>query len=174
MDLFIKSSNKLCMWNIISQLPIFDEKIKKEQQLQWFELQIENIYNSNKNYPLTNENIKEFNKNSLTIMINILKKINNNVIEIIKDEPIENLSDVIDRFKKDRDLELADVIDLNEKSAKKVSWEDEKNNEILQRIHNIETTMDHIKKDIQMLKDNTYSEVCNTINSIIKTVDGEN
>ena len=74
MNSFITQQNKQLLWNTLVKVPLFN-KIEQSEKITWFETQINNIYNHNKNTHHSNNDLRTFNKDAITILINILKQI---------------------------------------------------------------------------------------------------
>jgi len=152
MESFITQKNKMLLWNTITQVPLFD-KITKEQKISWFETQINNIYTHNKSSHINNTDLRTFNKEALSIMINILKQIpqyqspptvssyeqsadtsKNSLFTQIEDTAMVNLNELVEIQKQKRSLDVQskelNIIHLDEKNdekedKKKVSWKDQ-------------------------------------------------
>jgi len=88
MSTFISYNNQTILWNTIQKVPLLQQKIQKEYQANWFKQIIEDIYIQNQYRDLNVQELNELNKQTISYMINSLKKIN---IENNHTTSIENL-----------------------------------------------------------------------------------
>jgi len=189
MDSFITQQNKQLLWNILIKVPLFN-KIEQNGRNAWFETQINNIYHHNKNTHQNNSDLRTFNKDAITIMINILKQIpekKTSPFEQVEDQALSNLNELVEAQKQKRELDIQtiapnelNIIHLDEK--KSVSWEDQKPiksnvsniNELTEKIRTMELLIQNMRDEINMLKSGTYHQVNETIQSMINFLDVEN
>lgn len=189
MDSFITQQNKQLLWNILIKVPLFN-KIEQNDRFTWFETQINNIYQHNKNTHHRNSDLRTFNKDAITIMINILKQIPENktsLFEQVEDHALSNLNELVEAQKQKRELDIQkitpnelNIIHLDEK--KSVSWEDQQSiksdalniNELTEKIRTMESYIQIMRDEINMLKSGTYQQVNETIQTMINSLDVEN
>tara|TARA_B100001173_G_C15997061_1_gene551621 strand:- start:315 stop:914 length:600 start_codon:yes stop_codon:yes gene_type:complete len=189
MDSFITQQNKQLLWNILIKVPLFN-KIEQNGRIVWFERQINNIYQHNKNTHHSNSDLRTFNKDAITIMINILKQIpekKTSPFEQVEDQALSNLNELVEAQKQKRELDIQtiapnelNIIHLDEK--KSVSWEDQKPiksdvpniNELTEKIRTMELLIQNMRDEINMLKSGTYHQVNETIQTMINSLDVEN
>ena len=88
MSTFISYNNQTILWNTIQKVPLLQQKIQKEYQANWFRQIIEDIYTQNQYRNLNVQELNELNKQTISYMINSLKKSNN---ENNQTTSIENL-----------------------------------------------------------------------------------
>lgn len=88
MSTFISYNNQTILWNTIQKVPLLQQKIQKEYQANWFKQIIEDIYIQNQYRDLNVQELNELNKQTISYMINSLKKFN---IENNHTTSIENL-----------------------------------------------------------------------------------
>lgn len=88
MSTFISYNNQTILWNTIQKVPILQQKIQKEYQANWFRQIIEDIYTQNQYRNLNVQELNELNKQTISYMINSLKRSNN---ENNQTTSIENL-----------------------------------------------------------------------------------
>jgi len=72
---FIDHNNQTLLWNTITKLPLFHEKIDPDFQAQWFRDMIEKIYINKQHRILNNNDLLTLNKHTISFMITSLKKI---------------------------------------------------------------------------------------------------
>ena len=72
---FIDHNNQTLLWNTITKLPLFHEKIDPDFQAQWFRDMIEKIYINQQHRILNNNDLLTLNKHTISFMITSLKKI---------------------------------------------------------------------------------------------------
>ena len=72
---FIEHNNQTLLWNTITKLPLFHEKIDPDFQAQWFRDMIEKIYINQQHRILNNNELLTLNKHTISCMITSLKKI---------------------------------------------------------------------------------------------------
>ena len=88
MSTFISYNNQTILWNTIQKVPLLQQKIQKEYQANWFRQIIEDIYTQNQYRNLNVQELNELNKQTISYMINSLKRSNN---ENNQTTSIENL-----------------------------------------------------------------------------------
>ena len=76
MSTFISYNNQTILWNTIQKVPLLQQKIQKEYQANWFRQIIEDIYTQNQYRNLNIQELNELNKQTISYMINSLKKSN--------------------------------------------------------------------------------------------------
>ena len=76
MSTFISYNNQTILWNTIQKVPLLQQKIQKEYQANWFRQIIEDIYTQNQYRNLNVQELNELNKQTISYMINSLKKSN--------------------------------------------------------------------------------------------------
>jgi hypothetical protein len=76
MSTFISFNNQTILWNTIQKLPLLQQKVQKEYQANWFRQIIEDIYTQNQYRNLNVQELNELNKQTISFMINSLKKSN--------------------------------------------------------------------------------------------------
>lgn len=76
MSTFISYNNQTILWNTIQKVPLLQQKIQKEYQANWFRQIIEDIYIQNQYRNLNVQELNELNKQTISYMINSLKKSN--------------------------------------------------------------------------------------------------
>ena len=76
MSTFISYNNQTILWNTIKKVPLLQQKIQKEYQANWFRQIIEDIYIQNQYRNLNVQELNELNKQTISYMINSLKKSN--------------------------------------------------------------------------------------------------
>ena len=189
MNSFITQQNKQLLWNTLVKVPLFN-KIEQSEKITWFETQINNIYNHNKNTHQSNNDLRTFNKDAITILINILKQIpekKSSPFEQVEDQALSNLNELVEQQKQKRALDIQtiapnelNIIHLDEK--KTVSWEDQQSNksttpdvnELMEKMRIMESHIATMRNEIDMLKSGTYNQVNQTIDTIINSLSAEN
>ena len=189
MNSFITQQNKQLLWNTLVKVPLFN-KIEQNEKITWFETQINNIYNHNKNTHHSNNDLRTFNKDAITILINILKQIpekKSSPFEQVEDQALSNLNELVEQQKQKRALDIQtiapnelNIIHLDEK--KTVSWEDQQSNksttpdvnELIEKMRIMESHITTMRNEIDMLKSGTYHQVNQTIDTIINSLNVEN
>ena len=189
MNSFITQQNKQLLWNTLVKVPLFN-KIEQNEKITWFETQINNIYNHNKNTHESNNDLRTFNKDAITILINILKQIpekKSSPFEQVEDQALSNLNELVEQQKQKRALDIQtiapnelNIIHLDEK--KTVSWEDQQSdkyttpdvNELIEKMRIMESHITTMRNEIDMLKSGTYDQVNQTIDTIINSLNAEN
>jgi hypothetical protein len=189
MNSFITQQNKQLLWNTLVKVPLFN-KIEQSDKITWFETQINNIYNHNKNTHQSNNDLRTFNKDAITILINILKQIpekKSSPFEQVEDQALSNLNELVEQQKQKRALDIQtiapnelNIIHLDEK--KTVSWEDQQPNksptpdvnELIEKMRIMESHIATMRNEIDMLKSGTYNQVNQTIDTIINSLNAEN
>lgn len=189
MNSFITQQNKQLLWNTLVKVPLFN-KIEQSEKITWFETQINNIYNHNKNTHQSNNDLRTFNKDAITILINILKQIpekKSSPFEQVEDQALSNLNKLVEQQKQKRALDIQtiapnelNIIHLDEK--KTVSWEDQQPNkstthdvnELIEKMRIMESHIATMRNEIDMLKSGTYNQVNQTIDTIINSLNAEN
>ena len=189
MNSFITQQNKQLLWNTLVKVPLFN-KIEQNEKITWFETQINNIYNHNKNTHESNNDLRTFNKDAITILINILKQIpekKSSPFEQVEDQALSNLNELVEQQKQKRALDIQtiapnelNIIHLDEK--KTVSWEDQQPNkstspdvnELMEKMRIMESHIATMRNEIDMLKSGTYDQVNQTIDTIINSLNAEN
>ena len=76
MSTFISYNNQTILWNTIQKVPLLQQKIQKEYQANWFRQIIEDIYTQNQYRNINVQELNELNKQTISYMINSLKKSN--------------------------------------------------------------------------------------------------
>jgi hypothetical protein len=189
MNSFITQQNKQLLWNTLVKVPLFN-KIEQNEKITWFETQINNIYNHNKNTHESNNDLRTFNKDAITILINILKQTTEKKslpFEQVEDQALSNLNELVEQQKQKRALDIQtiapnelNIIHLDEK--KTVSWEDQQPNkstspdvnELMEKMRIMESHIATMRNEIDMLKSGTYDQVNQTIDTIINSLNAEN
>ena len=189
MNSFITQQNKQLLWNTLIKVPLFN-KIEQSEKITWFETQINNIYNHNKNTHQSNNDLRTFNKDAITILINILKQIpekKSSPFEQVEDQALSNLNELVEQQKQKRALDIQtiapnelNIIHLDEK--KTVSWEDQQSNkstspdvnELMEKMRIMESHIATMRNEIDMLKSGIYNQVNQTIDTIINSLSAEN
>ena len=189
MNSFITQQNKQLLWNTLIKVPLFN-KIEQSEKITWFETQINNIYNHNKNTHQSNNDLRTFNRDAITILINILKQIpekKSSPFEQVEDQALSNLNELVEQQKQKRALDIQtiapnelNIIHLDEK--KTVSWEDQQSNkstspdvnELMEKMRIMESHIATMRNEIDMLKSGIYNQVNQTIDTIINSLSAEN
>jgi hypothetical protein len=78
MALYIHEGNQRILWYTIKTVPMFDRNIADEEKTIWFKKIIGNMYEKNKHRKLTNIQLQELNKDTISYMIRELQKIQHN------------------------------------------------------------------------------------------------
>ena len=79
---FIEHNNQTLLWNTITKIPLFNEKVDPDFQAQWFRDIIEKIYINQQHRLLNNTELNILNKYTISLMISSLKKIVLNESEV--------------------------------------------------------------------------------------------
>ena len=79
---FIEHNNQTLLWNTITKIPLFNEKVDPDFQAQWFRDIIEKIYINQQHRLLNNTELHILNKYAVSTMISSLKNItlNENIV----------------------------------------------------------------------------------------------
>jgi len=79
---FIEYNNQTLLWNTITKIPLFNEKVDPDFQAQWFRDIIEKIYINQQHRLLNNTELQTLNKYAVSTMISSLKNItlNENIV----------------------------------------------------------------------------------------------
>ena len=187
---FLSSKNQTTILNILLRIPLFNECISPAEQTQWIEQQMALIYSHNEQHAKESKLI-DFNKDAISILIGILKQLKQSRIteasssttfEPVEDTAITNLEELVEQQRRNRDLDILpqkppetslEVIELD--NSKTVTWYDErKTNEYDEKIMMLEEQMRDLKEQLSSIKNTTYIDVCQTMNSVIRIVSGEN
>ena len=91
---FIEHNNQTLLWNTITKIPLFNEKVDPDFQAQWFRDIIEKIYINQQHRLLNNTELNILNKYTVSTMISSLKNITLN--ENIVNEPRTKQTNHID------------------------------------------------------------------------------
>jgi len=75
MALYIHEGNQRILWYTIKNLPMFARNIADEEKTLWFKKIIGHMYEKNKHRKLTNIQLQELNKDTISYMIRELQKI---------------------------------------------------------------------------------------------------
>jgi hypothetical protein len=82
MALYIHEGNQRILWYTIKNLPMFARNIADEEKTLWFKKIIGHMYEKNKHRKLTNIQLQELNKDTISYMIRELQKIQHNRSQI--------------------------------------------------------------------------------------------
>jgi len=78
MALYIHEGNQRILWYTIKTVPMFIRNIADEEKTLWFKKIIGHMYDKNKHRKLTNIQLQELNKDTISYMIRELQKIQHN------------------------------------------------------------------------------------------------
>jgi hypothetical protein len=78
MALYINEGNQRILWSTIKSLPVFTRNIADEEKAIWFKEIIGYMYEKNKHRKLTNTQLQELNKDTISYMIRELQTIQHN------------------------------------------------------------------------------------------------
>jgi hypothetical protein len=78
MTLYIHEGNQRILWSTIKSLPMFTSNVADEEKAIWFKEIIGYMYEKNKHRKLTNIQLQELNKDTISYMINQLQIIQRN------------------------------------------------------------------------------------------------
>ena len=175
---FIEHNNQTLLWNTITKIPLFNEKVDPDFQAQWFRDIIEKIYINQQHRLLNNTELHILNKYAVSTMISSLKNItlNENIVNDpytkqtnhINNEPHINhinneKNNIVFEVIEDKAIDNMDELlnqqikmrelDLNiitpEQSIKKVSFQETDINES----KDFESIIENLKKENQELKE---------------------
>lgn len=164
MSTFISYNNQTILWNTIQKVPLLQQKIQKEYQANWFRQIIEDIYTQNQYRNLNVQELNELNKQTISYMINSLKRSNN---ENNQTTSIENLDyqDTNTEFsKREKEYEiLKNNTKMNEKPNFNQTIEDKAIDNMEELLYNqqIQRDLDLQAveiKDLQKPKNVTWDE----------------
>ena len=164
MSTFISYNNQTILWNTIQKVPLLQQKIQKEYQANWFRQIIEDIYTQNQYRNLNVQELNELNKQTISYMINSLKRSNN---ENNQSTSIENLDyqDTNTEFsKREKEYEiLKNNTKMNEKPNFNQTIEDKAIDNMEELLYNqqIQRDLDLQAveiKDLQKPKNVTWDE----------------
>jgi hypothetical protein len=82
MALYIHEENQRILWSTIKSLPMFTRNIADEEKAIWFKEIIGYMYEKNKNRKLTNTQLQELNKDTISYMIKELQIIQHNKTQV--------------------------------------------------------------------------------------------
>ena len=198
MNPFLSQSNKQRLLQTLQKVPLFKDQIPNDEQFAWLQEQMSMIYDYNRSY-LETSDLHSFNKDAISLIINILKQRATQPIETVEppktdpfvpveDTALTNLNELVEEQKKRRlldtqhfpivDANTVGIIDLEEK--KKVTWEDEmpspidisrvSNQLMKQRMETLEQKIEEIMGDMQTMKSGIYKDVCVTMGDVVKSV----
>ena len=92
MSIYIHERNQRVLWNTIKSLPMFTRSIPDEEQAIWFKEIIGYIYQQNKHRALSNYDLQQLNKDTISFMISKLQlKQNNTQNKNTLNEPVNNV-----------------------------------------------------------------------------------
>jgi len=92
MSIYIHERNQRVLWNTIKSLPMFTRSIPDEEQAIWFKEIIGYIYQQNKDRALSNYDLQQLNKDTISFMISQLQlKQNNTQNKNTLNGPINNV-----------------------------------------------------------------------------------
>ena len=164
MSTFISYNNQTILWNTIQKVPLLQQKIQKEYQANWCRQIIEDIYTQNQYRNLNVQELNELNKQTISYMINSLKRSNN---ENNQTTSIENLDyqDTNTEFsKREKEYEiLKNNTKMNEKPNFNQTIEDKAIDNMEELLYNqqIQRDLDLQAveiKDLQKPKNVTWDE----------------
>ena len=116
MSTFISYNNQTILWNTIQKVPLLQQKIQKEYQANWFRQIIEDIYTQNQYRNLNVQELNELNKQTISYMINSLKKSNTENNETTSIENLDYQDTNTEFSKREKEYEiLKNNTKMNEK-----------------------------------------------------------
>ena len=135
MNPFLSQSNKQRLLQTLQKVPLFKDQIPYNEQFAWLQEQMSMIYDYNRSY-LETSDLHSFNKDAISLIINILKQRATQPIETVEppktdpfvpveDTALINLNELVEEQKKRRlldtqhfpivDANTIGIIDLEEK-----------------------------------------------------------
>ena len=164
MSTFISYNNQTILWNTIQKVPLLQQKIQKEYQGNWFRQIIEDIYKQNQYRNLNVQELNELNKQTISYMINSLKKSNteNNQTTSIENLDYQDTNTEFSKREKEYEI-LKNNTKMNEKPNFNQTIEDKAIDNMDELLYNqqIQRDLDLQAveiKDLQKPKNVTWDE----------------
>ena len=164
MSTFISYNNQTILWNTIQKVPLLQQKIQKEYQGNWFRQIIEDIYKQNQYRNLNVQELNELNKQTISYMINSLKKSNteNNQTTSIENLDYQDTNTEFSKSEKEYEI-LKNNTKMNEKPNFNQTIEDKAIDNMDELLYNqqIQRDLDLQAveiKDLQKPKNVTWDE----------------
>ncbi len=164
MSTFISYNNQTILWNTIQKVPLLQQKIQKEYQANWFRQIIEDIYIQNQYRNLNVQELNELNKQTISYMINSLKKSNteNNQTTSIENLDYQDTNTEFSKREKEYEI-LKNNTKMNEKPNFNQTIEDKAIDNMEELLYNqqIQRDLDLQAveiKDLQKPKNVTWDE----------------
>ena len=215
MSSFIDYNNQTILWNTIQKLPLLHQKIMKQYQSSWFKQIIEQIYITNEHRNLSIQELNQLNKETISYMINILKRPNyekNNTTsienlsyqdtntefsirekeyetlrnntkmnekpnfnEVIEDKAIDNMEELLNNQKIQRDLDLQAIEIKDLQKSKNVTWDeklDDPMQPLIKRMTKLENIVDNLTDIINnLLEKKIDNQITNSLENIVTKIE---
>lgn len=162
MAAFIENDNQKLLWNTLHNVPLFLNNVEESQRPILFKQIIGEFYQKNRFRALNKNDLDLLNRNVISHFMELLKKafVNNAI------ESSNNLQQKYSHFVEPKEL---NAIEIHE-NEKNVSWEDQNNSKILQKIIDLENSVLQLKTELSNVKNKVYGEeVVLTVDKIINS-----
>jgi len=170
MAAFIENENQKLLWNTLNNVPLFTHNIPVEHRTSYFKQVISQFYEQVK--------FNAFNKNELDALN---KDVIRHVMQQLKTSFVQHATDsshilnkAYNEYVNPNELN-AIPIDEDIKKPHNVSWEDENNGKIMEKIYTLETIVENLQNELQYMKKKVYGDdVIDTMTHITDSLVAEN
>lgn len=166
MAAFIDNDNQKLLWNTLHNVPLFIHNVSENYRATWFKEIIGEFYEKNRYRALSKQELDLLNREVMRYMMQILK-------QSFAYNTKESSQEITYSFNKamSQPIEKEDlnVIELPS-YEKNVSWEDQNNNKILDKLNSLETEIALLKNEVKYMKNKLYGEEINdTVDYIVNS-----
>jgi hypothetical protein len=170
MAAFIDNENQKLLWDTLHKVPLFLHNVPVEHRSTWFKQVIAHFYEQVK--------FSAFNKNELDALN---KDVIRHIMQQLKTSFVQNTTNSSHTLHRtyneyvNHDELNAIPIDEDVKKTRNVSWEDENNGKIIEKMQALENKIENLQNELQYMKKKVYGdEVVHTINNIMDSLVVEN
>lgn len=162
MAAFIDNDNQKLLWNTLHNVPLFVNNVEEHQRAMLFKQIIGEFYEKNRFRALNKSDLDLLNRNVISYFMELLKK-------AFVNSTIENSNDLQQKYSHFVEPNQLNAIEIHD-NEKNVSWEDQNNSKILQKIVDLEDSVSQLKTELSNVKNKVYGEeVVLTVDKIINS-----
>lgn len=166
MAAFIDNDNQKLLWNTLHNVPLFTHNVNENYRAVWFKDIIGEFYEKNRYKALSKQELDLLNRDVMRHMMQILKQSFENNAKESSHEITHSFNKTISEPIQSDDLNIIQLPSYE----KNVTWEDQNNSKILDKLDSLESEIGLLKNEVKYMKNKLYGEdIINTVDYIINS-----
>lgn len=166
MAAFIDNDNQKLLWNTLHNVPLFIHNVNENYRAIWFKEIIGEFYEKNRYKALSKQELDLLNKEVMRYMMQILKQSFAYNTKESSQEITYSINKTINQPIQKEDLNIIHLPSYE----KNISWEDQTNTKILDKLNSLESEISILKNEVKYMKNKLYGEdIINTVDYVINS-----